>query len=378
MTRHETAARFLAALAGTTNHGQLIELRYRLDDRQRMGQVFESPSRLRGLATRAIALGRRSDVYVGCAPRTRRHGGRDAIDTAFVLWADCDGDAAAATLADFEPVPAMVIRSGTGANCHAYWPLTEPLGRDEVERANRRLAHALGADPASRTPPGSSASPGRSRTSTRPPRRSTQSGSCPSGVSVPSMSSARCRILPHRRTRRTLRRAPRRRSAAGDRAPRLRPTAARRRRPATSQGAVPIPRGPACKPARLRDGRAWLVLLRRLPERRDDLRPRRPALPLRHTRRGLPAPTRRAAPPVRTRGRVMTDRRAPHDLVYVCTDIPEGMTVDNWRARRATEHIALRTGTRKHHRRRRSRHTRRWLPVLPVRTPHLRSHERHG
>ena len=32
------------------------------------------------LATRAIALGRRTDVYVGCAPRTRRHGGRDAVD----------------------------------------------------------------------------------------------------------------------------------------------------------------------------------------------------------------------------------------------------------------------------------------------------------
>ena len=42
-----------------------------------------------------------------------------------------------------------MIASGSGSNCHAYWPLTEPLGRDEVERANRRLAHALGADPAS-------------------------------------------------------------------------------------------------------------------------------------------------------------------------------------------------------------------------------------
>ena len=40
-------------------------------------------------------------------------------------------------------------RLGHAANCHAYWPLTEPLARDEVERANRRLAHALGADPAS-------------------------------------------------------------------------------------------------------------------------------------------------------------------------------------------------------------------------------------
>jgi DNA primase RepB-like protein len=148
-TRHETATRFLAALAGSAIRGDLIELRYRLDDGQRMGQVFDRPDRLRGLATRALALGRRTDVYVGCAPRSRRHGGRDAVERAHVLWADCDDDDAVAALQEFEPAPAIVIASGSGLNCHAYWPLTEPLDRDEVERANRRLAHALGADPAS-------------------------------------------------------------------------------------------------------------------------------------------------------------------------------------------------------------------------------------
>src|SRR5829696_1547015 len=147
-TRHETAARFLAALGGPAARGELLELRYRLKDGQRMGQVFDRPDRRRGLATRAIALGRRTDVYVGCAPRTRRHGGRDAVERAFVLWADCDGEQAVAALAEFEPAPAIVIGSGTGSNCHAYWPLAEPLAREELERANRRLAHALGADPA--------------------------------------------------------------------------------------------------------------------------------------------------------------------------------------------------------------------------------------
>ena len=70
-TPHETAARFLSTLAGAADPGELLELRYRLDDGERMGRVFERPARLRGLATRAIALGRRTDVYVGCAPRTR-------------------------------------------------------------------------------------------------------------------------------------------------------------------------------------------------------------------------------------------------------------------------------------------------------------------
>src|SRR4051812_40429421 len=148
-SRHETVSRFLAALAGSAGRGELLELRYRLEDGQRMGQVFDPPTRLRGLATRAVALGRRTDVYVGCAPRTRRHGGRDAVKRAFVLWADCDGEHAVAALEDFEPAPSIVIASGSGSNCHAYWSLIEALAADELECANRRLAHALGADPAS-------------------------------------------------------------------------------------------------------------------------------------------------------------------------------------------------------------------------------------
>jgi CHC2-type zinc finger protein len=59
------------------------------------------------------------------------------------------GEDAVSALDRFEPRPSIVIASGTACNCHAYWPLAEPLGRAELERANRRLAHALGADPAS-------------------------------------------------------------------------------------------------------------------------------------------------------------------------------------------------------------------------------------
>ncbi len=149
LTRHETAIRFLSMLGGSDSRDELLELRYRLEDAHGMGQVFDRPSRIRGLATRAIALGRRTDVYVGCAPRTRRFGGRDAVEHAHVLWVDCDGDDAVAALQQFDPAPAIVVASGSGSNCHAYWPLVEPLARDEVERANRRLAYALGADPAS-------------------------------------------------------------------------------------------------------------------------------------------------------------------------------------------------------------------------------------
>jgi hypothetical protein len=181
-TRHETATRFFTALAGTAGRGELLELRYRLDDGQRMGQVFDRPTGLRGLATRAIALGRRTDVYVGCAPRTRRHGGRDAVRRAFVLWADCDGDAAVTALQDFDPAPAIVIASGSGSNCHAYWPLLDPIGADELERANRRLAHALGADPASADAARILRIPGTWSHKHQPPTPVQRSGSIPTTV----------------------------------------------------------------------------------------------------------------------------------------------------------------------------------------------------
>jgi hypothetical protein len=148
---HQLATRFLHVLAGghAGDPGEMLELRYRLGDGHRMGQLFEPAGRARGLASRALALGWRTDVYVGCAPRVRRHGGRRAIERGYVLWADCDGESAVAALRLFEPAPSIVIASGSGSNCHAYWPLHEPLDRDELEYANRRLAHTLGADPAS-------------------------------------------------------------------------------------------------------------------------------------------------------------------------------------------------------------------------------------
>jgi CHC2 zinc finger len=40
-----------------------------------------------------------------------------------------------------------VVASGSGPNCHGYWPLEHPLAPREAEAANLRLIHVLAADP---------------------------------------------------------------------------------------------------------------------------------------------------------------------------------------------------------------------------------------
>jgi RepB DNA-primase from phage plasmid/CHC2 zinc finger len=85
-------------------------------------------------------------VYVGCAPRTGGAGGLDAVARAWALWADCDTAESIAALQAFRPAPAILVRSGSGENRHAYWTLTGPVDVEAASDGNRRLAHALGAD----------------------------------------------------------------------------------------------------------------------------------------------------------------------------------------------------------------------------------------
>ena len=91
-------------------------------------------------------------MYVGATPRARPGGGKDACGRAWALWADCDSREAVDRLAAFEPAPTFTILSGGTdggvAKTHAWWALREPLDRDDLEPALKRLAHRLGADPA--------------------------------------------------------------------------------------------------------------------------------------------------------------------------------------------------------------------------------------
>ncbi len=136
---------FLATLAGAQPAGWL-ELRHRRAD-GRMRQRFFDAAQPSAAGICATVLSQTGDVFVGCAPRRERAGGRDAIEHGWVLWVDCDEPQALAALERFQPRPAIVVRTSP-RGVHAYWPLDRPLGVTELERANRRLAHALDADPA--------------------------------------------------------------------------------------------------------------------------------------------------------------------------------------------------------------------------------------
>ena len=141
---------YVGALFSGEPAGGLIEVRWR--EPWGMAQRFHPVERWRDMAAELEDRSRRTDVYVGVAPRRpylrngKQFGGREAIANVHALWADCDDPNSLEALADFQPQPPIVINSGHGR--HAYWPLWPPVRPDQAERANRRLAHALGADTA--------------------------------------------------------------------------------------------------------------------------------------------------------------------------------------------------------------------------------------
>jgi hypothetical protein len=136
---------YLAMLAGNPRDGDMLELRVKpLEGHIRRLGFFPSSGRPPIMAA-VEREAERGDVYVGVAPRRKdRGGGIDAIEAVWCCWVDADTPEACAALRAFEPAPAILIGSGNGV--HGYFPLRRPLTPDQAKRANRRLAHRLGAD----------------------------------------------------------------------------------------------------------------------------------------------------------------------------------------------------------------------------------------
>jgi hypothetical protein len=138
----------LGAIAGNEPASSFVEIRpLGVNGRPVVRERGFVPVRELDVAvSRCLALAGRFNVYVGACPRITEAGTAAAVERAWTLWADCDGRDALERLRDFRPTPAMVIRSGSDDSAHAYWPLRIPLSAAWAERANRRLAVALGAD----------------------------------------------------------------------------------------------------------------------------------------------------------------------------------------------------------------------------------------
>ena len=156
--------RYLETLAGDAPESAFLEIRFRVGDHAMASEFVAVHGH--GEQVRAIRRrGSRTDVYVGCAPRARRAGTKNAIDEVWVLWAECDGADAARAAHAYRPRPPIVIASGTGPNLHAYWPLRAPVRRARPRR--RTCGSLMHSEPMSlaSTPAASFVPPGPGTTS---------------------------------------------------------------------------------------------------------------------------------------------------------------------------------------------------------------------
>lgn len=136
---------YLDVLFARARPSTLIELRWRTATG--MGRRFVTVADRAVAAQLVTEIGARTDVYVGALPRWRPRGGRAAIvGDARTVWVDLDSDVAARALEPVDPAPSMVVASGGAGHLHVYWSLTAGVPPGAVERANRRLAWALGGD----------------------------------------------------------------------------------------------------------------------------------------------------------------------------------------------------------------------------------------
>ena len=162
--------RYLRMLAGPAPGARLLEIRFALRYRD-MGRLFIAAHSAPGASRLIRRLAARTDVYVGVCLRTRRAGGRDAIDRSHLAFVEIDAPDALDRLRAFRhpaehdraPRAAPVTRTRTT-------PCPRRSRCSELERANR----------ASRTPSAVTLPPSTPRVSSgRRPRGITNTAPAP-------------------------------------------------------------------------------------------------------------------------------------------------------------------------------------------------------
>jgi hypothetical protein len=111
-----------------------------------MDQLFVPVTEAERAAGAIVKRSESTDVYLGAATRVRESGRAEDVGAVWALFCDCDSPGAVDAVRRFKPLPAFVVRSGTGENVHCYWPLSEPIPASWAKRACRRLAGKLDSD----------------------------------------------------------------------------------------------------------------------------------------------------------------------------------------------------------------------------------------
>jgi hypothetical protein len=136
---------YLAVLFARARPSTLVEVRWRTPTG--MGRRFIPAGHRRLIEDEVRRRCARTDVYVGVLPRWRPAGDRRAVvGDGRIVWVDLDIATAARALEPADPAPALAVASGGPGHLHAYWQLARAVPPGVIERANRRLAWALGGD----------------------------------------------------------------------------------------------------------------------------------------------------------------------------------------------------------------------------------------
>jgi len=141
----DALASYLGALFGPARASTLVEVRWRTAGG--MHRRFLCVDALERVASTIRSLGDGTDVYVGVLPRWRPGGGRaDVVGDGRTVWVDLDVPDGLRALEPVDPAPSLVVASGAAGHVHAYWRLRRAVPPRVIERANGRLAFALGGD----------------------------------------------------------------------------------------------------------------------------------------------------------------------------------------------------------------------------------------
>jgi hypothetical protein len=129
-----------------------LELRWFIAGGGARKAFFVDPREADAHADRLIRAGH--ETFVGVLPRLGADGERQRqYVPSSVLFTDHDTERSVAKLDLFQPPPGVVVLSGGldgfTAKRHAYWPLEQRVGAEEIGRHLRRLATHLEADMAS-------------------------------------------------------------------------------------------------------------------------------------------------------------------------------------------------------------------------------------